>query len=535
MEEKEDRRWCVYMHIFPNNKKYIGITCEKPQNRWGKDGNGYLTIRNGKYTQPAIANAINKYCPNSGDWDNIVKHKILFENLVKSEASEKEKYLIKKYDTTNSSYGYNIREGGVDGVNAGLCYPVIQLDLFGNYIARYKSCAEAGASLDIDERYIVDCKNHNRGCARGFMFVSEEEYDPNKDYKYKFRGIDVVQFTIEGEYLETFLNPIDASEKTGINAVSIRGCCSNKYGTAGGYRWLYLNEWDGEALPEIKYDYKNKKILNRAKPRVKPVNRYDKHGVYICTYDSIQEASFDVECSSTNISLCCKQKYKTIKGSYWRYSEEVLPNQNIEIVKKKSNKGRSVVQFSLNGDVVAVYLNAKTAEEITGIPASCISNCCIKKQISSGGYLWAIESEYENGYIPRYRSDYITPVVQLDLNGNFLHKYNSIKEASEKAGVNSSNITVCCQKSGTSAGGYQWVYLKNYNPNEEYPTIKPHEKRVVKLTKDMEYVDCFNSLTEAANSIGKNTPAIVRNCKEQWRTAYGFKWMYEEDYLKLNK
>lgn len=149
--------------------------------------------------------------------------------------------------------------------------------------------------------------------------------------------------------------------------------------------------------------------------------------------------------------------------------------------------------------------------------------------------LWAIESEYKNGYIPKYHLDYITPVVQLDLKGNFLHKYNSIKEASEKVDINPSNITVCCQKSGTSAGGYQWVYLKNYDPNKEYPTIKPHEKRVVKLTKDMEYVDCFNSLTEAANSIGKNTPAIVRNCKEQWRTAYGFKWMYEEDYLKLNK
>lgn len=84
------------MHIFPNNKKYIGITCEKPQNRWGKDGSGYLTVRNGKYSQPAIANAINKYCPNSGDWDNLIRHKVLFENLTQSEAGEKEKYLIKK-------------------------------------------------------------------------------------------------------------------------------------------------------------------------------------------------------------------------------------------------------------------------------------------------------------------------------------------------------------------------------------------------------------------------------------------------------
>ena len=134
-----DRRWCVYMHIFPNNKKYIGITGDKPQYRWGKNGSGYLVMKDGKYTQPAIAHAINKYCKNDGDWDNIVQHKIICENLTEDEAGELEKQLIAKYDTTNSLYGYNIRLGGKDGINERLCMPVVQLDLFGNYIAKYRS------------------------------------------------------------------------------------------------------------------------------------------------------------------------------------------------------------------------------------------------------------------------------------------------------------------------------------------------------------------------------------------------------------
>ena len=41
------------MHIFPNNKKYIGITKQTPEKRW-ENGKGY---KHNNYIQ----NAINKY------------------------------------------------------------------------------------------------------------------------------------------------------------------------------------------------------------------------------------------------------------------------------------------------------------------------------------------------------------------------------------------------------------------------------------------------------------------------------------------
>lgn len=33
--------YIVYMHICPNNKKYIGITSQKPEKRWG-NGKNYI-------------------------------------------------------------------------------------------------------------------------------------------------------------------------------------------------------------------------------------------------------------------------------------------------------------------------------------------------------------------------------------------------------------------------------------------------------------------------------------------------------------
>lgn len=80
---------------------YVGITCQKPQERWGIDGN--------KYKGQLIFNAINKY-----GWDNI-KHEILMSNLTEKQASLAERLFIGYWDLTNRDKGYNLTEGGLHG------------------------------------------------------------------------------------------------------------------------------------------------------------------------------------------------------------------------------------------------------------------------------------------------------------------------------------------------------------------------------------------------------------------------------------
>jgi len=111
--------YCVYMHIFPNGKKYIGIAKEdRLLKRWGSNGDGYLNNR-----QYAIENAIRKY-----GWEN-VRHEILLSGLSKSESKIAEIQLIKKYNTFGVN-GYNMTPGGDDrtfmyGANNPSSRPVI--------------------------------------------------------------------------------------------------------------------------------------------------------------------------------------------------------------------------------------------------------------------------------------------------------------------------------------------------------------------------------------------------------------------------
>lgn len=102
-KEKKVKDYKVYEHVFPNGKRYIGITCYKNvQQRW-KNGKGY-----NKEDQPVMYNAIQKY-----GWNNI-EHNIIATGLTHDQACELEKELIAKYNANchKGNGGYNMTDGG---------------------------------------------------------------------------------------------------------------------------------------------------------------------------------------------------------------------------------------------------------------------------------------------------------------------------------------------------------------------------------------------------------------------------------------
>ena len=96
-----EKKYTVYMHISPSNKRYIGITSQRPERRW----------QNGKHynTQIYFYRAIQKY-----GWDNI-QHVIIARGLTEDEAKWLEIEMIKALQTNTYGKGYNATEGG-DGI-----------------------------------------------------------------------------------------------------------------------------------------------------------------------------------------------------------------------------------------------------------------------------------------------------------------------------------------------------------------------------------------------------------------------------------
>ena len=126
------------------------------------------------------------------------------------------------------------------------------------------------------------------------------------------------------------------------------------------------------------------------------------------------------------------------------------------------------------------------------------------------------------------------PVVQLSLSGEYVQEYSSMVEAEKQTGIIIMSISSCCRGKLKSAGGYQWMFLSDYNKSEIKQYKKsPYVKKVVQLSLNKEYISEFDSIIEAERQLKINHSNISSCCLCKYNHAGGFKWMYKSDYEKL--
>lgn len=116
-----NRKYIVYMHKFPDGKKYVGMTGVSLSERW-RGGQGYRGT--------PVFDAIQK-----AGWDN-VEHYVLFKDLDRDSAKYAESYYIKSRHTYLPKYGYNVHNTSYSKVDTSMIPKLlsIQVDGYGNPI-----------------------------------------------------------------------------------------------------------------------------------------------------------------------------------------------------------------------------------------------------------------------------------------------------------------------------------------------------------------------------------------------------------------
>lgn len=279
--------YTVYCHIFPNGKRYIGITSQLLYKRF-HNGLGYKN-------SPKMDNAINKY-----GWENI-EHIILEENLTKEEALEKEKYYIKKYNTIDDNFGYNISTGG-EGNNKYSHREIIDLWNEGKNIKEIMEELECG-----------------RGTVQNALRVNGISSDDTLKRKVDNQRINsrkVKQYDLSGKYLKTYNSCGEACSSNGwINkgrGSEIRRVCNGKRPTARGYLW----SWDDGTEDDLVIDKEKIKGVR------KKVGQYDLEGTLIKVYNSLIEASRSLPGDNDKSSSICEVCYGnriTAYGYKWKF------------------------------------------------------------------------------------------------------------------------------------------------------------------------------------------------------------------------
>jgi hypothetical protein len=122
--------------------------------------------------------------------------------------------------------------------------------------------------------------------------------------------------------------------------------------------------------------------------KVKAVDQYSLTGELIKSYFSITEASKqNVGFDKSRIVKCCKRKSNSHKGFIWCYKGHDIKNR-IEIKSNRFGKKISVNQYDLDEKFIKTFNSMKEAFEETDVSIASIGLCCMKKQDTSGGFIW---------------------------------------------------------------------------------------------------------------------------------------------------
>lgn len=296
-----DKRFVVYIHENKiNNKKYVGITSKKPEERWGKFGSGYSS-------QPRFYNAIKKY-----GWEAF-EHKIIYRDLILSEALKKEFELSKEFNTTLKEYGYN------NAVGTG-----------GNFFVSDETRKKYSERSKGKNNAMYGKKHNSKSLEK--MKIAQKR---NAKYgKNNHESKAVIGISLKDETKKVFESANQAALFFKLfNNSHIIECCKGKRKSVAGYKWLYLEDFNNFSNEEIQV------LLNQNKVKVILSSNNHPNSREVIAFSpllnekrefySVQDgaAFFNIPNTSPIIRVCKRKNFQS-HGLLWYYkdsfSEEIL-------------------------------------------------------------------------------------------------------------------------------------------------------------------------------------------------------------------
>lgn len=119
------------------------------------------------------------------------------------------------------------------------------------------------------------------------------------------------------------------------------------------------------------------------------VVQYDMSGNKIKIWDCITDVMRELSIDASSIVKCCNNKFRKAGGYIWRYLEDELTDEHIAWCNDTDfgkSKRKSVAQYSLSGEFIAVFESITDASFQTGASFNGISRCCKSEQSACGGY-----------------------------------------------------------------------------------------------------------------------------------------------------
>ena len=138
-----------------------------------------------------------------------------------------------------------------------------------------------------------------------------------------------------------------------------------------------------------------------------------------------------------------------------------------------------------------------------------------------------------------------TPIVQLNLDGILVAKYDCARDCATQYNYFAGDICSCCKGNQFTYKGFLWMYELDYNNKKDAEgniivtdkkreeTFKNVSKKIIQLTLDGKYIGEYKTMAEAEFKTGFLTSNISACCYNKTKTSNGYVWMFKNNYEKI--
>lgn len=418
-------------------------------------------------------------------------------------------------------------------------------------------------------------------------WVTKSEQVLNRDkYIKKTQRKVVLQYNPDGTLFRRWESSIEAAEYYNTNPQYIRGYCNPtcRKRDVSGFLWEYEEEqidpeeeWRQIDMEDHETVYVSNKGRARREGDAPSIGTLTGHGYRV----------YSIRNTKTR-KTSAKRIHKLVALAFLGHplDESYIVNhlngrkddnrpENLEYTTRAANTQhaydtglidnsamkRSVIKIHPTEDkVVAIYDGIREAAEKNDGDHSNIRASCISDTRLSCGYRWRyaddanvqtlieeFNADPSSGTeLPEIKIQRTIAVICVDADTqDILAHYLSITEASEKTGIDLSNIASACSSNGVGkSGGYKWYYANDPNWKEKLEAFLagplPIEQPKKKIPQNMKpvikidpitdsIIDFYDTMKDAARLNNIKCGYIHTVCIGKQKTTGGFGWEFVAD------
>lgn len=230
---------------------------------------------------------------------------------------------------------------------------------------------------------------------------------------------------------------------------------------------------------------------------------------------------------------CAKSDFEYIKANILKSKlKDILDLNSVDWISIEKSALTNYVKICCDLYNDGVFI--KDISKFLKISTSCVATY-LKKGNNVGWCNYDIK-EIKKNVVTYASSKSMKKVIQLNNNNVIIKIWNSVTEASDILDIHISDISQCCSGKRYTAGKFKWILLKDYNnaiKKEDLLNRKNKMYKVVmQLDENLKAIREWGSIANINTAMNVDCSSISKACRGKQKTAYGFKWMYKEDYEK---